>query len=53
MTNAPLREGEHNLTDVTASILDHFGVRPLPGMVGTSFLAGDANAHSAPAAPGA
>ena len=53
MTNAPLREGEHNLTDVTASILDHFGVRPLPGMVGTSFLAGDVNAHSAPAAPGA
>ncbi|HEX5066579.1 MAG TPA: alkaline phosphatase family protein [Myxococcota bacterium] len=53
MTNAPLRDGEHDLTDVTASILDHFGVRPLPGMVGTSFLAGDANSHSAPAAPGA
>jgi predicted AlkP superfamily phosphohydrolase/phosphomutase len=53
MTNAPLRDGEHDLTDVTASILDHFGLRPLPGMVGTSFLAGDANSHSAPAAPGA
>jgi predicted AlkP superfamily phosphohydrolase/phosphomutase len=53
LTNAPLRDGEHDLTDVTASILDHFGLRPLPGMVGTSFLAGDVPSHSAPVSPGA
>ena len=53
MTNAPLQDGEHDLTDVTASILDYFGLRPLPGMVGTSFLAGEARPHSAPVSPGA
>jgi hypothetical protein len=53
MTNAPLQDGEHDLTDVTASILDHFGLRPLPGMVGTSFLAGEARSNSAPVSPGA
>jgi predicted AlkP superfamily phosphohydrolase/phosphomutase len=53
MTNTPLQDGEHDLTDVTASILDYFGLRPLPGMVGTSFLAGEARSHSAPVSPGA
>ena len=30
---------EHDLTDVTVSILDHYGLPPAPGMRGTSFLA--------------
>ena len=32
-------EGEgHDLTDVTASLLDHYGLAPIEGMVGASFL---------------
>jgi predicted AlkP superfamily phosphohydrolase/phosphomutase len=38
LANAPLAAGEHDLTDVTASILDHYGLPPAQGMVGTSFL---------------
>jgi predicted AlkP superfamily phosphohydrolase/phosphomutase len=38
LVNAPVADGEHDLTDVTASILDHFGLAPAPGMLGTSFL---------------
>lgn len=30
----------HDLTDVTASVLDHYGLAPGKGMVGTSFLSG-------------
>jgi predicted AlkP superfamily phosphohydrolase/phosphomutase len=41
LVNAPLAGGEHDLTDVTASILDHFGLAPTPDLVGTSFLAHD------------
>jgi predicted AlkP superfamily phosphohydrolase/phosphomutase len=40
LANAPLAEGAHDLTDVTVSILDHYGLPPAPGMTGTSFLAG-------------
>jgi hypothetical protein len=36
--NAPIAEGQHDLTDVTASILDHFGLPPAQGMLGSSFL---------------
>lgn len=40
LVNGPLTDGEHDLTDVTASILAHFGLPPAQGMVGTSFLPG-------------
>jgi hypothetical protein len=39
-------DGDHDLTDVSASILDHFGLPPLPGMVGRSFLPAPARAGS-------
>jgi len=49
LVNAPIAPGEHDLTDVTASILDHFGLPPGPGMLGTSFLrAGGAPPASSP-----
>jgi predicted AlkP superfamily phosphohydrolase/phosphomutase len=38
LVNAPIAEGPHDLTDVTASILDHFGLPPAQGMLGSSFL---------------
>jgi predicted AlkP superfamily phosphohydrolase/phosphomutase len=38
LANAPLAVGEHDLTDVTVSILDHYGLPPAQGMVGQSFL---------------
>jgi predicted AlkP superfamily phosphohydrolase/phosphomutase len=38
LVNGPIARGGHDLTDVTASILDHFGLPPAQGMVGTSFL---------------
>jgi predicted AlkP superfamily phosphohydrolase/phosphomutase len=41
IVNAPIRAGEHELTDVTASILDHFALAPSPDMVGASFLSPD------------
>ena len=44
IVNAPLAEGSHDLTDVTASILDHFGLTPTPDMVGASFLRRDRSA---------
>jgi predicted AlkP superfamily phosphohydrolase/phosphomutase len=40
LANVRLADGEHDLTDVTVSILDHYGLAPAPGMTGTSFLAG-------------
>ena len=53
MVNGPVTDGEHNLTDVSASILDHFGLPPLPGMVGRSFLPAPARAGaSTPAGAG-
>ena len=44
IANAPLASGEHDLTDVTASILDHFDLTPTPDMAGTSFLRRDRSA---------
>jgi predicted AlkP superfamily phosphohydrolase/phosphomutase len=38
LVNGPVASGDHDLTDVTVSILDWFGLPPGPGMVGTSFL---------------
>jgi hypothetical protein len=38
LVNGPIAAGEHDLTDVTVSILDHYGMPPAQGMVGTSFL---------------
>lgn len=38
LVNAPIAPGAHDLTDVTASILDHYGLPPGPGMIGRSFL---------------
>ena len=38
LVNAPVAGGEHDLTDVTVSILDHYGLPPVEGMVGASFL---------------
>jgi predicted AlkP superfamily phosphohydrolase/phosphomutase len=53
LVNAPLAPGEHDLTDVTVSILDHYGLPPAQGMVGTSFLqAGVARRSLAPNALG-
>jgi predicted AlkP superfamily phosphohydrolase/phosphomutase len=49
LVNAPIADGEHDLTDVTASILDHFGLPPAPGMLGTSFLRAGGEAARAPA----
>jgi predicted AlkP superfamily phosphohydrolase/phosphomutase len=42
LVNGPVAAGPHDLTDVTVSILDHFGLPPAPGMLGASLLrAGD------------
>jgi predicted AlkP superfamily phosphohydrolase/phosphomutase len=38
LVSEPVSAGDHDLTDVTATILDHYGLAPTPGMVGTSFL---------------
>jgi predicted AlkP superfamily phosphohydrolase/phosphomutase len=38
LVNGPLAAGEHDLTDVTVSILDHYGLPPVEGMRGASFL---------------
>lgn len=51
LVNAPIADGDHDLTDVTASILAHFGLPPAPGMIGASFLEAGAPARHA-SAPG-
>jgi predicted AlkP superfamily phosphohydrolase/phosphomutase len=38
LASTKLTAGEHDLTDVTVSILDHYGLPPAQGMVGQSFL---------------
>jgi predicted AlkP superfamily phosphohydrolase/phosphomutase len=38
LVDRPIAEGELDLTDVTASLLDHYGIATLPGMTGSSFL---------------
>jgi predicted AlkP superfamily phosphohydrolase/phosphomutase len=48
LVNAPLAPGEYDLTDVTVSILDHYGLPPATGMVGTSFLRVGAPRDSSP-----
>jgi predicted AlkP superfamily phosphohydrolase/phosphomutase len=46
LVNAPIADAEHDLTDVTVSILDHYGLPPAQGMEGTSFLnAGEHSRH--------
>jgi predicted AlkP superfamily phosphohydrolase/phosphomutase len=52
LVNGPIDSGEHDLTDVTASILGHYGLPPAPGMLGTSFLPSGEQAHGSPT-PGA
>jgi hypothetical protein len=49
LVNAPIADGEHGLVDVTASILDYYGLAPAPGMLGTSFLRAAAAPPRAPA----
>jgi predicted AlkP superfamily phosphohydrolase/phosphomutase len=52
LVNGALADGDWDLTDVTVSILDHYGLPAAPGMVGTSFLpAGGLAARGASAAP--
>jgi predicted AlkP superfamily phosphohydrolase/phosphomutase len=46
LVNAPIAAGEHDLTDVTVSILDHYGLPPAPGMVGQSFLSAGRQART-------
>ena len=48
LVNAPVAGGEHDLTDVTVSILDHYGLPAAPGMVGTSFLRAGQQARRSP-----
>jgi predicted AlkP superfamily phosphohydrolase/phosphomutase len=48
LVNGPIRDGEHELTDVTVSILDHYGLPPVQGMVGTSFLNAGEHARRSP-----
>lgn len=38
LVNRPIQPGDHDLTDVTVTLLDFFGLPPAPGMVGASFL---------------
>lgn len=38
LVNGPIVPGAYDLTDVTVSILDHYGLPPAPGMAGRSFL---------------
>jgi predicted AlkP superfamily phosphohydrolase/phosphomutase len=48
LMNGPIAAGEHDLTDVTVSILDYYGLPPAPGMVGTSFLGAGQHARRSP-----
>jgi predicted AlkP superfamily phosphohydrolase/phosphomutase len=52
LVNGPVTDGEHDLTDVTASILDHFGMPPAAGMLGTSFLSTGSQTRRSPSTPG-
>ena len=38
LVNRPLARSGHDLTDLTATLLDHYGLEPVDGMVGTSIL---------------
>lgn len=48
LVNAPIASGEHDLTDVTVSILDYYGLPPAHGMLGSSFLNAGARARQSP-----
>jgi predicted AlkP superfamily phosphohydrolase/phosphomutase len=48
LVNGPIAAGEHDLTDVTVSILDHYGLPAAPGMVGSSFLRAGEQTPSSP-----
>jgi hypothetical protein len=48
LVNGPIAVGEHDLTDVTASILDFYGLPPEAGMVGASFLRAGQHARHSP-----
>jgi len=50
LVNGPITAGEHDLTDVTVSILDHYGLPPAQDMRGTSFLDAGTDARRAPVA---
>ncbi len=41
LVNGRIVPGDHALTDVTVSILDHFGISSVQGMIGKSFLRGE------------
>jgi predicted AlkP superfamily phosphohydrolase/phosphomutase len=47
LVNGPIAPGGHDLTDVTVSILDYYGLPPAPGMAGTSFLGAGQHARRA------
>ena len=38
LTNRGIRGEQHDLTDLTATILSHYGIEPLPGMTGKPIL---------------
>ena len=38
LMNRKLKRDGHDLTDVTATILSHYGIEPLPGMTGRPIL---------------
>jgi hypothetical protein len=38
LVNRKLPGTGHDLTDLTATILSHFGIRPAPGMIGEPIL---------------
>lgn len=38
LTNAKLAHAGYNLTDVTMTLLDYYGIAPTPGMIGTSIF---------------
>ena len=46
LVNGPIAPGDYDLTDVTVSILDHYGVPAAQGMAGTSFLRAAEQARS-------
>jgi hypothetical protein len=38
MVNRKLSRDGHDLTDMTATVLAHYGIQPLPGMTGKSIF---------------
>lgn len=48
LVNGPVAPGDYDLTDVTVSILDHYGLPPAHNMAGTSFLGARAQTRRSP-----